>query len=236
MIRCKDSTRTLHGLGIEIKADDVDDKGRFSGYASVFGVIDAYREVVAAGAFKQTIKDIKRQKKLLPALWSHRSDEPIGGYDELEEDEHGLRVSGFLLVEEITRAKEVHSLMKKGIVRGLSIGYYVIDDSWNDKERVRTLKKLDLVEVSPVMFPANAEAQIDAVKQKLLRSADISVREFEQLLREQGFSRTRAESIAQSGFKELAEGSGEPRRSTAPPLPISDADNVLRLLNGLTAS
>lgn len=230
-MRIKDSRGpTYHGGAIEFKADGLDDKGRFSGYASVFGVMDAYREVVAPGAFRQSIRALKAAKRVLPALWSHNAAEPIGGYDKLEEDEKGLHVEGFLLVDEIPRAKEVRSLMQKGIVTGLSIGYYVLDDSWNEKERVRTLKKLDLVEVSPVTFPANPEAQIEAVKQKLLRAGSLTVREFEQLLREQGFSRTQAEEIAQRGFKELGSGSGEPRRSTAHPLPVSDADTVLRFL------
>jgi len=41
----------------------------------------------------------------------------------------------------------------------LSIGYYVLADSWNEKDRVRTLTELDLQEVSVVTFPANDEAR-----------------------------------------------------------------------------
>lgn len=236
-MRIKDSRgSTFHSLPVEFKATDIDEKGRFSGYASVFGVMDAYREIVAPGAFKQSIRAVKAARKVLPALWQHNAAEPIGGYDKLEEDEKGLHVEGFLMIDEIARAKEVRSLMQRGIVTGLSIGYYVLDDSWNEKDRVRTLKKLDLVEVSAVTFPANPEAQIDAVKQKLLRAHTITVREFEQLLREQGFTRAKAEEIAQRGFKESEGDSGEPRRSTAQhhQLLNSGADEWLRILGGRT--
>jgi hypothetical protein len=76
-----------------------------------------------------------------------------------------------------------------------------MDDSWNEKERVRTLKAVDLQEVSVVTFPANDEARIETVKQKLLAGDRPTIREFEELLREKGFSRGDAELIAEHGFK-----------------------------------
>jgi len=131
-------------------------------------------------------------------LWQHRAGEPIGGSDVLEEDEKGLFTEGFLMQDVIPRAKEAHALMKRRVVRGLSIGYYVEADSWNEKERLRTLIKLDLVEYSIVTFPANQLAMVDEVKaaQRLK-----TIREFEDFLRDVGgFSAQRAKAIASAGW------------------------------------
>jgi phage head maturation protease len=57
--------------------------------------------------------------------------------------------------------------MKAGAVTGLSIGYWVRESSFDEKTGIRTLTKLDLVEVSLVTFPANDDARVEAVKFKL---------------------------------------------------------------------
>ena len=183
------------------KAESVEDDGKFKGYGSVFDVIDSYREIVAPGAFAESLSRIKKSGDPLPALWQHRSGEPIGGYDVLEEDARGLKVEGWLLKDDIPRAAEAHILMKRRVVKGLSIGYYVEGSSMDEKTGIRTLTKLDLQEISIVTFPANAEAQIDAVKQKLIAGEKPTIREFEEILREKGFSRSDAERIAARGFK-----------------------------------
>lgn len=194
--------------GMQVKqfgfsAETVNDDGTFTGYGSVFGNMDSYREIVAPGAFAESLAKWAERGDPMPALWQHRSGEPIGGYDVLAEDDRGLRVSGFLLKDDIPRAAEAYALMKRRIVRGLSIGYYVEADSFNEKDRVRTLTKLDLVEVSIVTFPANPEAQIDAIKSKLAHGSLPTLREFEEILREQGFSKSQATMIANRGLKHL---------------------------------
>lgn len=210
--------RELKHRSFPFKVKAVEDSGSFTGYASVFGVLDSYREIVAAGAFVNSIKAIAATERPLPCLWQHLSSAPIGGYDKLVEDEKGLYVEGFLLTAEIEKARETHALMKRGIVSGLSIGYYVIEDSYNEKDRIRTLKEIELVEVSVVTFPANPDARVDTIKSKLQRGDSVSIRDFEQHLREQGWSRLEAEAIAKSGFKPASGVSGDTRPGTASPV------------------
>lgn len=186
---------------IDFEIKSVEKSGIFTGYGSVFGVKDSYGEIVAPGAFKASLKARAERGRKLPVLWQHRSGEPIGVYDTVKEDATGLWVEGRLLVDDVARAKEAHALMGAGAVTGLSIGYFVIADSWNEKDRIRTLTELDLQEVSPVTFPANEEARIETVKSKLQAGQRPTLREFEELLREKGFSRADAEHIAVHGFK-----------------------------------
>lgn len=146
----------------EIKA--VEDTGVFSGYGSVFGNVDSYQEIVAPGAFGESLAAWKDAGKMPPVLWQHRSGEPLGPYLDMREDTHGLFVKGQLLVDDVARAKEARALMKAKAVNGLSIGFVTREDSYDKVTGIRTLKKIDLWEVSVVTFPANPAAQISNVK------------------------------------------------------------------------
>lgn len=192
------------------KAEKVADDGTFSGYGSVFGNVDSYKEIVAPGAFKESLLSLKSNDEVLPVLWQHNPDEPIGGYTELAEDDHGLKVSGFLLKDSVARAAEAYALMKARIVKGLSIGYYVRGDSVDEKTGIRTLNSLDLREVSVVTFPANEAAQVENVKTavvQMLKAGQLpTTRIFEDFLREAGFTKTQAAFIANNGLSSLHRG------------------------------
>jgi len=208
----KNATLKIRDFDLSVKA--VSDDGLFSGYGSVFGTVDSYREVVAPGAFSESLAEIKSKGRPVPVLWQHRSGEPIGVYTSLVEDAHGLKVEGQLIIDGVARAKEAHALMKAGAVSGLSIGYYVREDSWDEKERVRTLKKVELVEISLVTFPANDDARIDAIKSKLAHGSLPTMPEFEQILREAGFSKSQSAVIANRGLKHLLDRSESGSKAT----------------------
>ena len=205
----KSASMQHKNFAFDVKASGDTKDGRFGGLGSVFGNIDSYREIVAPGAFAESIERIKASGDPLVALWQHNREQPIGGFDMLSEGDIGLDVEGFLMVEEITLAREAHALIKRRVVKGMSIGYYVQADSYDEKTGIRTLTKLDLQEISIVTFPANEEALIDQVKQKLAEGTLPTIREFERSLREQGYSKSQAELIATRGFKHLA-GLGDP--------------------------
>jgi len=143
--------------------DEDGSKGMFTGYASVFGAIDSYGDVVEKGAFKKSIKE----RNPLPMLWSHMVDTPIGIIT-VKEDAAGLRAEGHLNLD-VQKAVEIRSLMKQGAVTGLSIGYETLksEPGTVGKTNVRRLQELRLWEVSPVVFPACREAQIADVKSEL---------------------------------------------------------------------
>lgn len=137
-----------------------DEAGTFTGYASIFGAVDSYGDVVERGAFKRTIKNSEQ----FPLLWSHSVESPIG-IIKAKEDQTGLKVEGQLNLD-VQRAKEIRSLMKQGAVQGLSIGYQVIKDEIGevDKAPVRFLKEVKLWEISPVVFQACPAALVSGVK------------------------------------------------------------------------
>lgn len=138
--------------------DDDQNRGVFTGYASVFGAVDSYGDVVMPGAFKKTLKETNP----VPMLWNHSVDQPIGVVL-LKEEERGLKAEGHLNLD-VVRAQEIRSLMKQGSVRGLSIGFQTVKEDINKDTGSRQLKEIKLWEVSPVVFQACPGATVSAVK------------------------------------------------------------------------
>lgn len=150
------AVRDYLDVPFQIKA--VSEDGLFSGYGSVFGVVDSYQEVVAPGAFKESLDG-----RVPALLWQHRSGEPIGVYTTVKEDNVGLHVEGKLALK-TARGAEAYELLKMGAISGLSIGFVTREDSYDRVTGIRTLKKVDLWEVSLVTFPANDASRVATVK------------------------------------------------------------------------
>lgn len=171
----------------EIKS--VSENGAFEGYASVFGELDAYRDIVVAGAFNKSLQeDFLSKNRKVPMLWQHDDADPIGIYPVLHEDSKGLFVQGACNME-VQQGRECHALMTQGALTGLSIGYNTIDADWDDQNHARILKTLKLWEISPVTFPAGDEARVSQVK-SIAEMTSLS--EAEEYLRDAGFSRKEA--------------------------------------------
>lgn len=179
------------------------ESGTFEGYASVFDVVDSARDRMAAGSFRRSLDEHKRQGRLPPLLWQHDAAQPIGAWREIYEDAHGLYVKGDLFVADIPRAREACKLMREQVVNGLSIGYRVRQSHRDQKSGVRVLTDVDLLEISMVTFPANDSARIMRVKSALAAGEMPSEREFEAILRDAGFSRKQARGLSADGYKSL---------------------------------
>src|SRR5690625_3120362 len=209
----KSAAMQIRAFDYQVKA--VNEDGLFSGYGSVFGNVDSYNEIVAPGAFSDSLAETRAKGRTFPVLWQHRSGEPIGNWDidSLKEDDHGLFGSGHLWLDDAPYAKVAYRGMQSRAITGLSIGYYVREDSFDEKTRIRTLKKLDLVEISVVTAPANDDARIDAVKAIIAQGGLPSLKEFEQILRESGFSKSQATVIANRGLSHLLRSESEEKAS-----------------------
>lgn len=136
--------------------------GTVEGYASLFGEIDQARDMMMPGAFTQTLKT--RGLRRIPMLFQHDPAEPVGVWLELHEDFRGLWARG-KLIPDVTRARELFSLVEAGAVDGLSIGYRTVRGRIDSRTRVRHLYQVDLWEISIVTFPLLAGARVRAVKQ-----------------------------------------------------------------------
>jgi HK97 family phage prohead protease len=137
--------------------------GRFTGYASIFDVVDDQGDRVERGAFARSLKESAARGQPPALLWQHDPGEPIGVWEQLREDARGLACIGRLCLE-TRRGAEAHALMKQGALSGLSIGYRVRVAARDSASGVRRLLDVDLLEISPVTFPALATARVATVK------------------------------------------------------------------------
>lgn len=213
--------KTKHfDVGFEIKAVNAD--GTVEGYGSVFGVRDNYDDVIAQGAFIQSLKDHKAAGTMPAMLWQHDAGKPIGVWTEMVEDEKGLRIKGQLAMETV-KGKEAHALLKMGALNGLSIGFMSKEWAYDRDTEVRTLTAIDLWEVSLVTFPANEKARVTNVK-----SADElqAPKDAEKVLRDAGFSKSDATAFV-SRVMRMGEQRSDSADST---IEAKAAEKLLRLL------
>lgn len=133
--------------------------GIVSGYASLFGVPDLGRDVVLAGAFRDSLA--RRGASGIRMLWQHDPAEPIGRWLSLVEDARGLRVRGRLSAG-VARARELAALVREGALDGLSIGFRTVEAHRDRASGLRRLARIDLWEVSLVTFPMQPGARLDA--------------------------------------------------------------------------
>ena len=158
-------------VSIEVKNATVDmaDNGSITGYAATFTrTPDSYGDVIAKGAFAESLERIKDEGKAIPLLWNHDSGDLksyIGTVTELAEDDHGLLfTAAFDATDEAQRARELAS---DGRLCKFSFAYAVLDQATvtlEDGTEANELRKLDLYEVSLVMYPANPDTSVVEVK------------------------------------------------------------------------
>ncbi len=125
--------------------------GRFSGYASLFGVTDSAGDQVMRGAFTASLT--RRHAAGVRMLWQHDPAKPVGVWESLREDARGLFVTGRLALD--TRlGRDASALIAQGALNGLSIGFKAVTASGRKGSGLRRLHAVDLWEISLVTFPA----------------------------------------------------------------------------------
>ncbi len=186
----------------EVKASDA---GHIEGYASVFSGIDSYGDTIEPTAFDKVLErgDMPRM------FFNHdRWGLPIGAWDKMEKDEHGLFMRGRLNLS-LKEGRDVYEAVRFGSVDGLSI-CFSIEQSSVDEDGIRHLRSVaTLPEVSVVTYPADSAARIVGVKAAL--DGIDTITDFERLLRDAGgFSRGEAVALVAKARQILTAVPGDP--------------------------
>lgn len=127
---------------------------RFAGYAALFDIADAAKDIITPGAFARSLS---KRAAGLPVFWQHRPEQVIGTIEKIAEDARGLRVIG-RLDNPASRASE---LLRRGAVNGLSFGYRA--RSYRKTARGRILDEIELFEVSIVTHPLQHGSRVQFV-------------------------------------------------------------------------
>lgn len=186
--------KTLSLSDVSLKMEG--ETGKFSGYASVFGGVDTYGDTIVKGAFESTLRANGKPKM----FFNHEWNMPIGKWTIAKEDDHGLYVEGEL-TPGLGLASDVRAAMLHGTLDGLSIGGYVKAGDYDETENGRVIRKwAKLMEVSPVVFPADGAARVDLSSVKSMDFEALlpdckTERDIERLLRDAGLGKWEAMAI-----------------------------------------
>lgn len=129
---------------------------RIAGYAALFDVVDAARDIIMHGAFARTLAE---RRDRIPLYWQHRPDQRIGFVRLAEEDKRGLRV----IAEIDNPDSRAASAVLGRQVDGLSFGYRARGFR-NLPPNGRILHDIDLFEVSLVTHPLQNAARVHLVQ------------------------------------------------------------------------
>lgn len=158
--------RILGGrLSVEVRADQ---PPVIEGHAAVFNTLSeplgGFREKIAPGAFKRTL----RESPDVRALVDHDASKVIGrttaGTLEVREDSTGLKVR--ITPPDTSAGRDILASIRRGDIDQMSFGFSVREEKWEHKRSdeddmdIRTLIDVDLFEVSAVAFPAYPDTSV----------------------------------------------------------------------------
>lgn len=148
----------------EMKADE--DAGTISGFFSTYDRIpDSYGDIIAPGAFTDTLKAREESGHKFPLCWNHDLNQIIGRVESVEDTENGPHmVASFF---DTPLAQEKRAVVKSGVVYQFSFAYDVLEAEpvvLDGGTKANELRKLDLFEVSIVPIPANQRAVMTDIK------------------------------------------------------------------------
>ena len=165
---------------IESSADTSDGR-TLDGYAAVFNQPTHIRswegdfeETISRGAFDKTLRERKPVMQYNHGRDARIGTVPIGTFDTIEPDSHGLHTVGRLF--DHPDVERVRQAMQSGDISGMSFTFSVVRDEWEDGHGVRitdphelerllydagergplrrTIKEVKLREAGPVLYPA----------------------------------------------------------------------------------
>lgn len=199
----------------KVKAAAGEGPGGFQGYGAVYGNIDRDEEIIAPGAFADSLRAFVRDGFIGEA---HDWDRPVATIDDAVEDAYGLMIAATYHTDPASQSVRTYTneRLERGKSVGLSVGFRMLEWSYDEEADRLTITKGDLFEVSIVTVPANPLAGIMSGKgwkpSDLARSIK-TIRDFEGFLRDAGYSKAASTAIASRGFAawqgEPADGSAE---------------------------
>lgn len=168
----------LDSKKVQAGPEDGLEDGQFIVYPSTFiRRPDSHGDVIAKGAFLDSIRSWKEKGHSLPGLYGHRMDDPdfyVAYAEDMGEDDHGLWVRGRFDLES-PKGRQVWRLVKGRRLNQLSFAYDIQDAApvtLETGEKAQELRKLHIHEFSFVPVGSNQDTSVVAVKTTPVEGAD----------------------------------------------------------------
>jgi HK97 family phage prohead protease len=155
----------IRGMSIETRGEDKK-QSTVKGEAIVFNRLSRN-----LGGFKEEISpdsvDESLEKKSQKSYWNHNSDFVLGSVraGTLRLDKTDTGVAFEIDMPDSDMHRGFLESIRRGDVDQMSFGFRCLDEAWSingEDEVVRTVKNMDLIEVSPVANPAYPQTSVSA--------------------------------------------------------------------------
>jgi len=152
-------TSTFKQLPIPVTEVEVEEPDIIiEGYANT-STIDRVGDIIVPEAWKMGGLDNYRKNPIILAF--HNYEKPIGRAIELTVTEQGLYIKARIS----EAAGDIYDLIKSEIVTTFSVGFRVKDATYDPATDIFVIKDLELMEISVVSVPANADSSFSVIKQ-----------------------------------------------------------------------
>lgn len=142
-------------------------------WSQTLGIRKKFKERILPNAFRTALARAGKIDLLFEHDFGNLLASTKNGSLELIEDGVGLKMRANLVPT--TLGKDVHALVKSGLIDSMSFGFNVVKDSWkklNDGTYLRDVVDLNLFEVSIVKNPAYLQSAVSA-RSNILEDVEI---------------------------------------------------------------
>lgn len=129
------------------------------------GIIEGIASTPSTDRMGDVVEPKGAQFKLpLPLLWQHNAREPLGNVISAKVTDAGIWIRAQIVRGVLPEIDRVWTLIKAGLVRGLSIGFRSIEEQDIKGTWGMRFVKWEWLELSAVTIPANSDATIQTIK------------------------------------------------------------------------
>lgn len=166
----KKETRTFDITKLSTRDATEEQPSKITGYAAVFNSKTSiggwFDEIIEPGAFARSLSE----NGDIRALFNHNWDNVLGrtksGTLRLEEDEKGLKFE--IELPNTSVGRDLAESMSRGDINQCSFGFWITEENWdyNVEPALRTIKEVELYEISVVSIPAYDDTEASLVRGK----------------------------------------------------------------------
>lgn len=167
----KKETRVFNITQLSTRAEE-NESSSIEGYAAVFNskanIGGWFDETIEPGAFARNLSENSDVRALFNHNWDNVLGRTKSGTLRLLEDAKGLNFHVDL--PDTSVARDLSASMERGDINQCSFGFYVTEETWDYsvEPALRTIKEVDLYEISVVSIPAYDDTEASLVRSKEL--------------------------------------------------------------------
>ncbi|WP_285015586.1 HK97 family phage prohead protease [Lactococcus garvieae] len=166
----KKETRAFDITKFNTRSENEEQNTSIEGYAAVFNsktrIGDWFDEVIEPGAFSRSLSENSDIRALFNHDWNNVLGRTKSGTLTLKEDEKGLNFN--VELPNTSVARDLSESMARGDINQCSFGFFVTGEEWDYsvEPALRTIKEIELYEISVVSIPAYDDTEASLVRDK----------------------------------------------------------------------